>query len=102
MEKYDRITIQGMSFGQASMEYHVSNKESYDRLQKLEDEIVNCTIQYRLTPIHPLNLNYENSKDKPKYICSACKSGLPIKYKRFCPNCGVRLQEPEIDVNKDL
>lgn len=102
MERYNRITIQGMSFGQASMEYHISNRESYDRLQLLENEIISGTIQNRLTPIHPLNMNYENPSEKPKYICPSCNGKLPMKYKRFCPNCGIKLQEPEMSEHNDL
>jgi len=25
-----------------------------------------------------------------------------MKYKRFCPNCGVRLREPEKDIDEQL
>ena len=91
---YKRITEPDMTFGEASMEYHVSPKECYDRLQELENEIISHTVQYRMYAIIPMQLNYDKPDEKPKYVCQACHSKLPIKYKRFCPNCGVRLRNP--------
>lgn len=90
---YQRITPIDSTWSKATYELHISNKECYDRLQVLESEILNHTIQYRQQAIPPLDVNYNNPNEKPKYICWECHKKLPIKYGRFCPNCGIRLRD---------
>lgn len=97
MKMYERVTDPSLNFGEATLEAHISSKECYDRLQELENEIINHTIQYRMYAILPLHINYNSPEEKPKYICQECHSKLPMNYKRFCPNCGIRLRNPEGD-----
>lgn len=93
---YKRITSDNLPL---SVIKNIPHEEFYYRLMLLEDEIQNNTIQYRQKNVEPIRVNYSHGEFH-YFICKECRFKLPMRYKRFCPNCGVRLREPEASMDK--
>lgn len=95
---YNRITEPNQPL---SLVRKIPHENYYYRLMLLENEIDSNTIQYRQKAVTPAYLEY-SSDGKYYCVCKECRFKLPMKYKRFCPNCGVRLREPEKDIDEQL